>query len=115
MEKAQRVRKTRQEFINYPLVSMANEIFDWVLDEFDARTKVMNFDPIQLYVYKSSIKTTIKTTNGLEYKNSMIYFLQSYSIEELFAKLKDIVDGEDGFSATLNSDAGILNITIDII
>lgn len=113
MEKAQKVFKTRQEFINYPLVSMANEIFNWVLDELDERTKAMCFDPIQICVDKDRLRTTY----GSVFKKNMTGFLKLHTFEELFTTLNDLVNNEVGYEATLfyPNDKCFHSIVINII
>lgn len=112
MEKAQKVRKRREEFSRYPLVSMAEEVFEWVLDEIDKRTSIMNFNPIQIFIRED----TLQTTEGWIYEKNMKHFLKLHTLEELLIKLKDIVDKEDGFEASLNYGAkNIISICINII
>lgn len=100
MEKAQKVRKTRQEFSRYPVVSMAKELFDWILDVLDERSRVLNFDPIKIFGFKGEIYMD----HGVSYPKTGEYFFSTRQTGELFEKLKDIVNNEDGFEAKLHSE-----------
>ena len=111
MEKAQKVLKARQEFVRYPVTSTAKDVFDWILDELDARTRVMVFEPIQVYLYKDRLMII----DGHEYPKDLTRFLQEYSAKELFTKLKDLIDKEQGFKATLIDEGREDLICIDII
>ncbi len=120
MTKAQEVRGRRVEAIQKVLPAQAEKIFDWILDLIDTDTKRGFFCEVEVCLFndQSIIKTTDLSGNeGTEY--DLECNLLPHDKLELFKKLKEIVDNEEGFKAVLkpntiigNSEAIIFQVVV---
>ncbi len=105
MTKAQEVRSRRLEKIQSDLTTEAKKIFDWILDLVDENTNTGHFlIPVKVCLFEGqSIIKDSSFNYDKEYDLSEILF--KYNRFELFTALKEVIDQEEGYSATLDTDA----------
>ena len=98
MKKAQEVRSRRLESLKNELNVEAEKIFDWLLDLMDEKTKKGEYEAIEVYSFYDGDE--IRCTYGKTYNLSKL--LKKYSITQVFFKLEEVVEREEGFVATLD-------------
>ncbi len=106
MTKAQEVRRRRLDAIQKDITAQAEKVFDWILDLIDANTQKGHFGMVEVCLFEG--QDIIKTTNfngkkGTEY--DLGFFLLLHDKLELFEKLKEVVDKEEGFKSVLKPNA----------
>ncbi len=98
MTKAQEVRRRRLESLENELNVEAEKIFDWLLDLMDEKTKKGEYEAIEVYSFYDGdeIRYAYEKTYNLS------KLLRKYSISIIYIKLKEVVEREDGFIATVD-------------
>ncbi len=107
MTKAQEVRQRRIERRQHDLTVVAEGIFDWILDLIDLDTKKGYLDSTKICLFKGEKK--LRNIYGSEYKVYSIYDLseplKKFNKIEIFSKLKEVIENEDGYEVDLNRSA----------
>lgn len=111
-EKAQEVRKRRLESMAY-LKESSEIVFDFILNELDARTAKKNYSLVELYMFDRGIPyighgNDCKICDGVE-----IGFRYHRVFLEIIA---DMFNAEEGYSAKIENEVILkLIVNIDIV
>lgn len=116
MTKAQKVRNRRLESRQIALTTQAKKVFDWILDLIDADTQKGLFRPIEVCLFDK--QHTILTTD-LGYKKGFEYFLDNFLLQhdwlDFFLTLKEVIEKEDGYTASLDPTATLYDTNLLLI
>lgn len=105
MTKAQEVRSRRLESLQNELSEKTEKIFDWILDLMDEETKKGKFGAIEVYIYYDQDELRFDMEGYYVYDLSKA--LQKFDRKQIFSKLKEVVEREEGYTATLNTNAAV--------
>ncbi len=112
MTKAQEVRKRRLERKQQDLTVVAEGIFDWILDLIDLDTKKGYLGSTKICLFKG--KKKLRAIYDSEEEYNLAEALLKFDKYEIFEKLKEVIEKEEGYevdfsrSAVLWDSTGIL-------
>ena len=103
MTKAQEVRLERLKKRSEGITGEAEKIFNWILDLMDRDTKNGYYGSLAILLFDDQTIIKKATLDGEKY--DVTKTLISYSRQELFEKLLEVVNREDGFEGQLDLNA----------
>ena len=103
MTKAQQVRSRRLESRQNELTVETKRIFDWILDLIDADTKSGHYGSIKVCLFYDQDELRTTRLNNEAYDMSKI--LLKFDRKQIFTKLKEVVEQEEGYKATVDTNA----------
>lgn len=102
MNKAQEIRKRRVLKSNYDVYVEAKEVFDWILDLIDNDTTKRLFEAGPFKIYSTPWDTCIRNFSDEKIYELGASFIKQHGIETFFSILKERIENEPGFQATIN-------------